>query len=293
MTMHLFGTVLTAQGVASNNRGELGGGSLNTIQKVIRDGEIFSTVSGEAIRYAIREGWATGGQTVNRDVRKPPAEAWVDKEFKKPDEYLDNDVLGYMHAKKETISHRGLLEIGRAVSITPWPGTISAHFASPGSNPGVTHDNPIPYRAEIHDTRYQYSFALTPDGLAKQKFDRTEKSLHALRDLRRVGGCHARFLFDFAPEAIVLRWTTDPAPRIMFVFDQDDRGRVSLKKLFDRTKTVRQQEVPDVDPKELYIGTAIDGIYGLNDLKAADANVYGGVKAAVAAVLEKIKGNIK
>jgi hypothetical protein len=67
---------------------------------------------------------------------------WADKEFAKPEDFIDNDVLGYMHAKKETISRRGILEISRAVSTTPWPGTISAHFASAGSNPSVASDNP-------------------------------------------------------------------------------------------------------------------------------------------------------
>src|SRR5271156_6359003 len=61
MTMHLFGTILTPQAVAHNNRGE-SEGTVSTLQKVIRNGDIYSTVSSEAIRYALRESWLSLGE---------------------------------------------------------------------------------------------------------------------------------------------------------------------------------------------------------------------------------------
>ena len=123
MTMHLFGTVLTSQAVAHNNRGE-SEGTVSTLQKVIRNGELFSTVSSEAIRYAMRESWLDDEKLeLNRRVSHNGSE-WTDKEFKSPERHIDDDVLGYMHAKKETVSRRGILEIGRAVSI----GVLSDHF---------------------------------------------------------------------------------------------------------------------------------------------------------------------
>jgi CRISPR-associated protein Cst2 len=289
--MHLFGTVLTPQAVAHNNRGE-SEGTVSTLQKVIRDGDVYSTVSSEAIRYALREGWQTDDNLKLARKVFHTGSKWDDaaKEFGKPEEYIDCDVLGYMHAKKETVSRRGILEISRAVSTTPWPGTISAHFASPGSNLSVSTDDPIPYQTEVHDTRYQFTFAMTPDALLKDKYARTERTLHAIRDLRRVAGNHSRFLYDFAPEAIVLRWTLDPAPRIMFVFDQGDRGRVSLKKLLRRLSGA---DVADVKADELYVGVAFDGIPEMDALRAAGVHVFDGVKAAVATVLGKVKVSVK
>lgn len=287
MTMHLFGTVLTPQAVASNNRGE-SEGTVATLQKVIRNGDLYSTVSSGAVRYALRESWQEDPKLpMARKVFHTGSE-WTAgaKEFEKPEQYIDNDVLGYMHAKKETASRRGILEVGRAVSLTPWPGTIDHHFASPGSNPSIATNDPIPYACEVHDTRYQYTFAMTPDGLLADKYARTEKTLRALQNLRRVGGCHARFLYDFSPEAVVLRWSTDPAPRIMFCFDQDDRGRLSLATLLRRIKG------GDVDAKEVFVGTAIAGIPEMADLTAAGVNVFDGVKRAVDAVLAQVKTNL-
>jgi CRISPR-associated protein Cst2 len=241
-------------------------------------------VSSEAIRYALREGWLDdSGLKLNRRVSHNGSE-WDDKEFKKPDDYIDNDVLGYMHAKKETVSRRGILEISRAVSATPWPGTLSQHFASPNSNPAVTKPDPIPYQAEIHDTRYQFNFAMTPQALLKDRLTRTRKTLLAIQNLRRVAGNHARFLFDFAPEAIVLRWTQDPAPRMMFCFEQDEGGNLSLLRLVARC----QGDEPDIPARELIIGTALANIQGLDRLQERGAAVHSGVKSAVSTVLARI-----
>lgn len=285
MTMHLFGTVLTSQAVAHNNRGE-SEGPVSTLQKVIRNGDLYSTVSSEAIRYALREGWqADSDLELNRRVSHDGSE-WVDKEFKKPEKFIDNDVLGYMHAKKETESRRGILEISRAVSTTPWPGTVSAHFASPGSNPAVAHDDPIPYQCEVHDTRYQYTFALTPEALLAKKKTRTEKTLLAIQNLRRPAGNHARFLYDFAPDAVILRWTPDPAPRLMFCFEQHEDGRLSLAKLVARVKG------GDIDPKELAIGTA-ESIDGLGQLREFGVPVHDGVKRAFADILGRVGKDIR
>jgi CRISPR-associated protein Cst2 len=284
--MHLFGTILTPQAVAHNNRGE-SEGTVSTLQKVIRNGDLYSTVSSEAVRYALREGWlGDKKQKLNRTVSHDGS-VWADKEFKKPEDYIDNDVLGYMHAKKETESRRGILEISRAVSTTPWPGTISSHFASPGSNAGRADDpNPIPYACEVHDTRYQYTFALTPDALLKDQLTRTRKTLIALQDLRRVGGTHARFLYDFAPDAVVLRWTPDPAPRMMFCFEQAETGPLTLAKLVARVKG------GDIDPKELAVGTA-EPVVELGALKDLGVPTHPGVKAAFADILARVGQTIK
>ncbi len=283
MTMHLFGTILTPHAVSSNNRGEVEGGTLSTLQKVIRNGDLHSTVSSEAIRYAIRECWASQAEPVCRNVTKPPKKAWDEKgkEFKDPEKFIDNDVLGYMHAREETVSRRGILEISRAVSITPWPGTISTQFASPGSGPDGNED-PRPYQCEVHDTRYQYTFALTPDALLKDKKARTEKTLLAIQNLRRPAGNHARFLFDFAPEAVVLRWTTDPAPRIMFCFEQAETGPLTLEKLLKRVTG------GDIDPKELVVGTA-DSVERLKELGDAGVEIHKGVKAAFTDILARVR----
>ncbi len=369
MTTHIFGMILTHQGTFSNNRGE-GEGTTNTLQKVIRDGDLYSTVSAEAIRYALREGWQQDrSESLNRmvlshkKVKYEDSDFWgwcdgqekldsatkklsekenklaqesdpdkkvrekekIDKEkaelkekFKKyaDKKYLDDDVLGYMRAQQDTVSRRGNLEVTRAISTTPWAGEIMQNFASPGSNP-IGNDNPIPYAVEVHHTRYQFGFALTPDALgrernyddqgrrmasvhnAEERIRRVRATLNGLCNLRRVGGAHARYFSDYSPEAIILRVTDDPAPRMLYCFRQSDTGELSVQELINKV------EAGDIVASELVIGTTLD-IKELRSVKTNEngddkneivadgvlkgASLFKGVKRAVDFCLKKISG---
>ncbi|MDI6854364.1 MAG: type I-B CRISPR-associated protein Cas7/Cst2/DevR [Deltaproteobacteria bacterium] len=292
MSKHLFGMILTHQGTYANNRGETEG-TATTLQKVLRNGDLYTTVSAEAIRYALREGWQAQDYYTNRYLKDHRACNFRDREFKEWHKHLDDDALGFMHAREETLSRRGILEITRAISTTPWRGEIMQNFASPGSNPGVSHKNPIPYAVEVHDTRYQYGFALTPGFFGRQGFNdpdalnaeekkkRLRWVLEGLTGLRRVGGNHARYFTDFSPEALVLRWTDDPAPRLLYCYAQDEHGAISLEPLLRRLDG-------DIEGTELIIGTPMD-ISELESLRQKGAQVFPSVKKAVNTLMALVK----
>lgn len=308
MAIHIFGMVLTHEGTFSNNRGE-NEGNTNTLQKVIRNGDLFSTVSAESIRYALRDGWQQAGETLNRKTLDHRAVEYTDREFADGNwsNRLDDDVLGFMHARDDTVSRRAPLEVTRAISVTPWTGETVHNFASPGSNPAVTSGDPTPYSVEVHHTRYQFGFALTFDSLGRESndadsaHDKDEKirrlgaTLNGLASLRRVGGAHARYFADYSPEILILRVTTDPAPRMLYCFEQHEgSGDISICAL--EKKLGR-----DIDPEELIIGAAID-ISGLRGLERDDggqitgespwngATLTDGVKDAVKKCVEFLKG---
>jgi len=58
MTMHVFANVVTPFGTAANNRGETEGNT-TTLQKLVWHGEPHTSVSAEAIRFALRRLLAT------------------------------------------------------------------------------------------------------------------------------------------------------------------------------------------------------------------------------------------
>ena len=146
------------------------------------------------------------------------------------------------------------------------------NFASPGSNPAVTGDDPIPYAVEVHDTRYQYGFAMTPQRLRKS--ERAGRAIEKLCALGTVAGNHGRFLFDFSPESVVLRLTCDPAPRILYVFDMTPDGAV------DAPELLRRAEAGDIAPGELILGGAIAEAPTGRRLKEFGAEVEPGVRKA-------------
>ena len=157
------------------------------------------------------------------------ANLWADPEFgrwsakAKEVPFIDDDLLGFMAAEgakeeggKGTIkARRAVLEITRAVSLSPWAGDVTFNAASPGATPSAQKkgSNPVPYGTEMHATRYQYGFALTPDKLREKQRPPPAFGARALWVKSR--GNHGRFLYDFSPESIILRLTPDPAPRIL------------------------------------------------------------------------------
>ncbi|MBE9125498.1 MULTISPECIES: type I-B CRISPR-associated protein Cas7/Cst2/DevR [unclassified Coleofasciculus] len=300
MTFHLFGNILTGYGTAANNRGE-NEGNITTLQKLLWKGEVHTTVSAEAIRWALRYYWQTSGgdYQVNRcwdDERNDNVLQGIFDE----NVYIDDDVLGYMKAegakqekqesdneekkkgkkaKGTNTARRGVLEVSRAVSTTPYAGDIT--FNSASGQKGRTSL----YGTEVHATRYQYGFAVTPDRLKDKS--RVIAVLDGLVSLGEVAGNHARFLYDFSPESLVLRWTHDFSPRILYCFQEDESGDVSLPLLIHRV------EVGDIDPQELWVAGAIAKTPEGDRLEELGVNVLAGTKVALSVLKQAIARDLQ
>jgi CRISPR-associated protein Cst2 len=270
MTMHVFGAFVTARGIAANNRG-LTEGNVTTLQKLVWSGEVHTTVSAEAIRFALRRQLAATentNRTYDDDLR---ANEWRDPKFTrwgaKSNElpFIDDDLLGYMSAegaknegaKGSAEVRRARLEVTRAVSLEPWAGDVTFNAASPGATPSAQKkgSNPVPYGTEMHATRYQYGFALTPNKLRVPS--RATVAVRGLCALGPVAGNHGRFLFDFSPESAVFRITTDVAPRILFGFRRTTGGGATIDEIVQKVKS------GDINAKELVIGGPV--VAGLNE----------------------------
>lgn len=301
MTIHLFGNILTSYGTAANNRGE-NEGNLSTLQKIQWNNEVHSTVSAEAIRWALRYYWQTVGNSYEVNWRwdddkndRIPQDSNYDAEL-----YIDDDVLGFMRAdaakaensdkpkqkgertpkaKGTTTAKRGVLEVTRAVSTIPFAGdTIFA------TRSGAKDSTSI-HITEVHATRYQYGFALTPNRLKDQS--RTIAVLDGLISLGQVAGNHARFLYDFSPDSLVLRWTHDFSPRFLYCFSEDKKGKISVPDLVRRVKD------KDIDPKELWVAGAIAKTPDGEALEKLGANVSAGIKVTVETLKQRIAEDLQ
>ena len=287
MSLHVFANVVTPFGTAANNRGDNEGTNITPLQKLLWLGDTHTTVSAEAIRFALRR-VLHGSEETNRvwdeAVR---ANVWQDDQFKgwateKGHTFIDDDLLGFMTAeaakeeggKGSTNVRRAVLEVTRAVSLTPWAGDVTFNAASPGATPSASKGdkskskNPVPYGTELHATRYQYGVALTPGRLRDK--GRAAKAIYALCSLGTVAGNHGRFLFDFSPDAVVIRLTQDLAPRLLYCFDTADGGKtVVAPTLLNRLVN------GDIDPKELILGVSDLDSSLAGVLKAKGVPVFG------------------
>lgn len=295
MTKHVHGTIVTQYGVAANNRGE-NEGNVTTLQKILWKGQTHSTVSAEAIRYALRMYWQrvfedTGDTLyqVNRvwDDLKGTS-TFQDQSFS-AERFMDDDVMGYMDAKAAkaensdsekpgkgakgtTTARRGPLEVTRAVSITPFNGEVTFNAKSGAK------DKTSLYAAELHATRYQYSFSVTPSALTVSQ--RVEGIVDAICGLNNVGGNQGRFLYDFSPALCVFRVTDDPAPRVLYVAESDESGdQLTLSTL------IRRIQSGDVDASEVFVG----GEY----IAAQDQAILEGLGVTVLAGIKQLADRVK
>jgi CRISPR-associated protein Cst2 len=347
MSKHLFGLVVTPYGAAANNRGE-NEGNITTLQKILWKNEVCTTVSSEAIRWALRYFWQRrgGDNAVNRrwnaeleehEWQDPTWKPWVSNEEadRALPTYIDDDLMGFMLAeaantdgsdtldalkaekkavdgelkklskeqKKEaagkeldqrskalkaqidalskgkTDKRRGALEVARAISLTPFAGDITFNAKS------GTKTNTSLYGTEVHATRYQYGFALTPESLRVRS--RVLDVVDAVVSLAEVAGNHSRFLYDFAPEAVVFRWTDDFAPRILYGFEMDAESHLSFPALLDKVRS------GDIAAQELFIGGKFTASLTDEERQTlAGAFLHEGVKAAAQAVTARIKTDL-
>lgn len=305
MSRHLFGLVVTHHGTAANNRGETEG-NITTLQKLLWKGEVHTTVSAEAIRWAIRYYWqqTKGEKALNR--RWNDAESrhdWEDADFKKWSRFVDDDVLGFMSAKaaKEEGNaaegskkrargtcdkRRARLEVTRAISLTPFAGDVTFNAASVGATPSAsrTGKDPVPYGTEVHATRYQYAFALTPEQLHDKT--RALDVVDAIVYLAEVAGNQARFLFDFSPDTVIFRWTDDFAPRMLYGLALDGDGSLCVPEI------VRRIDAGDIDASELVVGGSLATLPDGEALKSKKAAVHEGVKKAADEVKRRLSKDL-
>jgi len=349
MSKHLFGLIATPYGAAANNRGE-NEGNITTLQKLLWKNEIHTTVSAEAIRWALRYFWQkkNGDEAVNRRWNESTGDhdwqdqtwgPWTSKDeaIRQQDTFIDDDVMGFMLAEaastdgsdaldelkkeKKTLDtelknlskeaqkeeqgktlkqrvkdlndkikvmsegtcdkRRGALEVTRAISLSPFAGDITFNAKS------GTKTNTSLYGTEVHATRYQYGIALTPESLRVK--ERVLDVVEALIGLSEVAGNQSRFLYDFAPESVVFRWTDDFSPRILYGFEMDAEGHLSFPAVLEKVQN------GDINAGELLIGGKI--VAALSDderqtLEKAGAFLHEGVKATAQELKRRIKSDL-
>lgn len=272
MSTHLFATIVTPTAVAANNRGEGDGSTLSTLQTITRGNDQYTTVSADSIRWALREYFQHHHpEHINRTF-DPDQEKYEFKDEKcNAEKFIDDDLFGYMDAKKDkdnknaTVKRRGALEVCRAVSLDPYWGDVA--FGSKGGTKGKTSI----HQTQMHLTAYQYTIALTPDYL--KQADRASLLLDALVGIRHVGGNHSRFLFEFRPESIIFRVTSDPSPWIMGSFKRIGEG-VGCPELEWLIRA------GDIAADELIVGGKITATPYGKTLKELGVKLYPGVKEA-------------
>jgi len=294
MTYHLFANLITAQGVAANNRGETEG-NRTTLPKVFWNGRLHVSVSAEAIRWAIRYFWQNEGLEVNR--------LWDESnqtnEFQEPkfnaQTYVDDDVLGYMLARAgaggDVSKRRGALEVTRAVSLESADKiqiTFNSKSGDKGKKGKKDEDSERArtsiYSTESIATRFQWGLAITPQRLIVP--ERIISVIESVTKISNVGGNHARFLYDFSPESVIFRWTHHPVPQFLNCFRVDDEDILSA------TKLVQLLEVEEIPAEEIWILGGYAFTEEAQALGELGCHVYPSLRKGTKALLDQIRQDL-
>ena len=126
---------------------------------------------------------------------------------------------------------KGALDMNKAISTTPYDFDI-LHSAFGGKK-----DSNSLHSAQCHSTHYQYSLSMTPNHLKDPK--RVFHVLDGINSLHRVGGSHSRWLYDFSPNSLILRWTHDPCSRHLYSIDAKHDEPITCAKLLKRMQNGR------------------------------------------------------
>jgi CRISPR-associated protein Cst2 len=305
-TNYLYGTILTGEAVAANNRGD-NIGNTTTLQKVFHQDDLHTSVSAEAIRFAIRYRFQLEGMKVNREYDSEAGKLEYEDEkrtYWNPDGnvFIDDDLMGFMDAaaaKKEsedeaeegeasaaeksvpakgakkakakgtTTKRTSPLAVGRAVSLRPYRGELSFNAVSGEKVKGKLSL----YNAEMHTTEYQYSFGLNlNDVINKANIGHV---IDAIVDPPPVAGNHSRFAYDFSPASIVLRVTNAHSSKIQNCFEHDEESRG-----YTVERLIKRVESKDIPASELIVGGELASTAEGKKLAELGVRVYAGVGEA-------------
>ncbi|MCT7961072.1 DevR family CRISPR-associated autoregulator [Laspinema sp. D1] len=309
---YLYGTILTGEAVAANNRGD-NIGNTTTLQKVFHQDDVHTSVSAEAIRFALRYRFQLEApESVNRSYYSDKGKLeYKDEKISNWDPngsvYIDDDLMGFMDAEAATQEKEEELEdesevsagkkskkskdkpkgkvtkrqsplaIARAVSLRPYRGELSFNCVSGEKTKGQLSL----YSAEMHTTEYQYSFGLNLGDVVNKVHIR--QLIEAIIDPPQVAGNHARFAYDFSPASIVLRLTSAHSSRIQNCFEHDELNRsYTLEKLIYRV------EAKDIPASELIVGGEVARTEEGKQLKKLGVMVLPGVYAAAEEARKRI-----
>jgi CRISPR-associated protein Cst2 len=297
-TNYFYGTILTGEAVAANNRGD-NIGNTTTLQKVFHQDDLHTSVSAEAIRFAIRYRFQLEGLNVNRSYDSDAGKLYFEDEkrvkWNPNDEvFIDDDLMGFMdaaaaqqereeeegeadevvpkkktRAKGKTTKRQSPLAIGRAVSLRPYRGELSFNAVSGEKEKGKLSL----YNAEMHTTEYQYSFGLNLNDVVKK--ENIGHLIDAIVDPPPVAGNHSRFAYDFSPASIVLRVTNAHASKIQNCFEHNEETRG-----YTVARLIHRVESGDIPAGELIIGGELAATEEGKKLMGLGATVLHGVRAA-------------
>ncbi|MCD4779102.1 MAG: type I-B CRISPR-associated protein Cas7/Cst2/DevR [Candidatus Omnitrophica bacterium] len=227
-------TYLSKVSFASLNGSDSDADNINTIKKItLENNEELPYVSSQAIRRALRDQLCTLGENLskitNSSNTKHPAKTACN-----PEEYIDDDLFGFMDADEETIKRTSPIRVESLIALSKYQGDLDFGTNLMGTASG---GNPNIFETEIHSGIYRGTILIELDRIGNGEHfkkelakDERKKRVQAFLDAFQnlwSSGRQSRFLADISPKfiAAALMYSKNP------VFLEAVEIPISIKKL--------------------------------------------------------------
>ncbi len=208
-------TYLTPVSFASLNGSDKEADNISSIKKIAMGVDEYPYVSAQAVRRALRNqlevlGW-TLSEGVAATIKKGAATTQQD-----PDNYIDDDLFGYMGTESATESAKGkatkrtsVVRVSPLIALTPYLGDLdfgtNYMAVDAGGNPNI-------FETEIHSGLYRGTILVELDRVGcgdgfeedlapEERANRVKSFLAALKNLW-ASGRQSRFLADISPKFV-------------------------------------------------------------------------------------------
>ncbi|MED0674135.1 type I-B CRISPR-associated protein Cas7/Cst2/DevR [Aneurinibacillus thermoaerophilus] len=205
-------TYVTKGSYVSLNGSDKEADNISSIKKIqMNDGKEYPYCSSQAVRRALREQLSTLGCVLSEGVageqEKGAATTQCD-----PQQYIDDDLFGFMRADKETVKRTSPVRVSPLIALDPYRGDLdfATNYMSTkaGGNPNI-------FESEIHSGFYRGTILIELDRVGeKTEGDKYELQLSPLEKIERVSllldaiqnlwtvGRQSRFLSDMSPKFV-------------------------------------------------------------------------------------------
>lgn len=230
-------TYLTKASYASLNGSDKEADNISSIKKIqMADGREYPYKSSQAIRRDLREQLAVLGETLSEAETAKQTKGAATTQGK-PQEFIDDDLFGFMLADKETVKRTSPVRVSPLISLEPYRGELDFATNYMGVKAGGT---PNIFESEIHSGFYRGTILIELDrvGVADaptykldlkntEKKRRVTKLLDAIQSLWGIGR-QSRFLADISPKFVCAALLTVKNPIFLECLKVDGQGMVQM-----------------------------------------------------------------
>lgn len=239
-------------------------GNVSTVKKITKpNGQQIPYISGQSIKYQIRKAWKEMGlDELLSDVKQSQKAKGVNYTNGEPDQFLDDDLLGYMIASKgESRRRTAVVRTSAAIGLFPFRNDrdLGTKSKEEVEDKGVLAGGNI-FETEIYYNYFRVNFLIELDRLGEyQNFELADSKKGKIESIsleeKRIrlnylldaianiwgGGKQSRLLTDMSPQFLIATTQTAKSPIFLETLTlniKEELNTIAVKEVLEGNKKI-------------------------------------------------------